>query len=270
MALAATLCYGPLQGGTCLSRGWGMDRVTGSWLADLRTAAADAVEGRAQIARLIAKTIPTDQVIFADVDFLAAHLVLSDELNASEPFNAEVLLTQPGYHPAILSYLTDPEDRTPRRVSDVATFEHWTNSVAYREVFHAENSRYQLSMVTTLTPPANGSGWVLTRSMRDFTDDDVAAARWLLPLLVVFEELFAHVGKQRAALGGTSALTPRESTILACVGKGWTALRISRHLGISPRTVEKHLENVYAKLGCNDRLLAVKKAETMGLLSARR
>ena len=219
------------------------------------------------MARLIAETIPSDQVFFADVDFLSSRLVLADELNATESLNAQVMLTAPGFHPAIGSYITNPEDRTPRRVSDVVPFDHWMESVAYREVFHLENSRYQLSMVTTLTPPATGSGWVLTRSVRDFTDDDVVAAKWLLPLLVVFEELFTHVCKERNPQLGPNRLTRREASVLACVGEGWTALRISRHLGISPRTVEKHMENVYAKLGCNDRLLAVKKAESMGLLA---
>lgn len=248
-----------------------MVNVTGSWLNDLRAAAADAMHGRSRMAQIIAQTIPSDRVIFANIDFLAARMVLSDELHATAPFNAQALLTEAGRHPAIASYVANPEDRAPRRVSDVVPMSRWMQSAAYREVFHPDNSRFQLSIVTTLSPPARGSGWVLTRSMRDFSDGDVMAANALLPLLVVFEELFAHIGRQSTAPDDraaptAAALTPRESAVLASVGNGWTAHRISRHLGISPRTVEKHLENIYTKLGCNDRLLAVRKAESLGLL----
>jgi DNA-binding NarL/FixJ family response regulator len=54
-----------------------------------------------------------------------------------------------------------------------------------------------------------------------------------------------------------AGLTAREVHILELLAAGLTADAIGRHCGISPRTVGKHLENIYAKLGCHDRLTAV-------------
>jgi len=54
--------------------------------------------------------------------------------------------------------------------------------------------------------------------------------------------------------------------VLRHVGAGLTADAIGHLLRISGRTVRKHLENAYRKLGCHDRLLAVQHARTLGLL----
>ncbi len=49
--------------------------------------------------------------------------------------------------------------------------------------------------------------------------------------------------------------------------RGRTAEAIAHDLGISPRTVHKHLENLYRKLGVGDRLRAVAVAREAGLLA---
>jgi DNA-binding CsgD family transcriptional regulator len=50
------------------------------------------------------------------------------------------------------------------------------------------------------------------------------------------------------------SLTAREHQILQLLDKGLTGLAIEHLLGISPRTVAKHLEHVYAKLGVSNRI----------------
>ena len=62
-------------------------------------------------------------------------------------------------------------------------------------------------------------------------------------------------------------LTPREQVILAALARGCTAQGIAARLGISPRTVHKHLEHLYRKLGVRDRLMAVQRARDAGLLA---
>ncbi len=51
-------------------------------------------------------------------------------------------------------------------------------------------------------------------------------------------------------------LTRRESEVLALVATGWTNQRVGRALGITERTVRKHLGNVYDKLGVSGRTSA--------------
>ena len=51
-------------------------------------------------------------------------------------------------------------------------------------------------------------------------------------------------------------LTPRESDVLVWVAKGKTNRDIGDILGMSPRTVNKHLEHIYVKLGVETRSAA--------------
>lgn len=49
------------------------------------------------------------------------------------------------------------------------------------------------------------------------------------------------------------SLTKRESAVLRLVAQGLTNGQIARRLEISPRTVEKHVENARGKLGAANR-----------------
>ncbi|CCE03092.1 response regulator transcription factor [Bradyrhizobium sp. STM 3809] len=51
-------------------------------------------------------------------------------------------------------------------------------------------------------------------------------------------------------------LTVRESEVLSWLAKGKTNRDIAQILGLSPRTVDKHLEQIYAKLGVENRTAA--------------
>lgn len=66
------------------------------------------------------------------------------------------------------------------------------------------------------------------------------------------------------------ALTPREIEVLRLLAEGLLARSIAARLQVSPRTVHKHLGNVYRKLGAHDRLLAVRRAQGLGLLPTQR
>jgi DNA-binding CsgD family transcriptional regulator len=51
-------------------------------------------------------------------------------------------------------------------------------------------------------------------------------------------------------------LTQREGEVLSWLSKGKTNRDIAQILGLSPRTVDKHLEQIYAKLGVENRTAA--------------
>jgi DNA-binding CsgD family transcriptional regulator len=69
-----------------------------------------------------------------------------------------------------------------------------------------------------------------------------------------------------AAVAQAPGLTNREMEVLSWLYQGMKAAAIARRLGISPRTVNKHLANIYRKLGAHDRLMAVSKAQSLGVL----
>lgn len=63
-----------------------------------------------------------------------------------------------------------------------------------------------------------------------------------------------------ASLTGAFGLTPREAEVLRWVAAGKTNREIGLILGLSPRTVTKHLEHVFAKLGVETRTAAASRA----------
>jgi DNA-binding NarL/FixJ family response regulator len=62
---------------------------------------------------------------------------------------------------------------------------------------------------------------------------------------------------------GQTSLTRREAEVLLWVSYGKTNLTVSEILGISPRTVNKHLEQVFRKLGVETRAAAAALAVRM-------
>jgi len=58
---------------------------------------------------------------------------------------------------------------------------------------------------------------------------------------------------------GTSGLTSREAEVLAWVARGRTNLEIGNILNISSRTIQKHLEHIFQKLGVESRTAAASR-----------
>ena len=77
------------------------------------------------------------------------------------------------------------------------------------------------------------------------------------------ERLVPPAGGGAGSKGGLSA---RELEVLAHVAEGRTNREIGERLSISPHTVGRHLENVYAKLGVSSRAAAIAHAYEHGLL----
>ena len=65
-----------------------------------------------------------------------------------------------------------------------------------------------------------------------------------------------------ARTGHGAGLTARGLTVLALLANGLTTRAIAHRLMISPHTVTKHQQNLYRKLGTNDRLKAVLTAQS--------
>ncbi|CAL9516387.1 hypothetical protein SUDANB95_03711 [Actinosynnema sp. ALI-1.44] len=78
--------------------------------------------------------------------------------------------------------------------------------------------------------------------------------------------LFDRAGTTWAGTVPDHGLTEREHEVLTVLAQGLTAEAIARRMDISPRTVHRHLQNVYRKLGTTDRLSTVLRAQSMGLL----
>ncbi len=91
------------------------------------------------------------------------------------------------------------------------------------------------------------------------------------PLAAVFveplsddEKLLKLIDNRRPAgdelLRARLGLTPRESEVLLWVSNGKANRDIAQILGMSPRTVNKHLEQIFRKLGVENRTAAARRA----------
>jgi DNA-binding CsgD family transcriptional regulator len=72
----------------------------------------------------------------------------------------------------------------------------------------------------------------------------------------------AEGGRSALPLGG---LSPRESEVLRLVAAGESNVQIARRLGLSTHTVERHVANLYRKIGARGRADATAYALRHGL-----
>ncbi len=82
----------------------------------------------------------------------------------------------------------------------------------------------------------------------------------------VAQQVIAHVAGGGRAPELVEPLTPREQEVLQLAAAGLTNRAIGGRLGISDRTVQGHLANVYGKLQVSGRTEAVTKALQLGLI----
>jgi DNA-binding CsgD family transcriptional regulator len=100
--------------------------------------------------------------------------------------------------------------------------------------------------------------FVFSRMTGDFSLRDRAMLDRLAPHLArIHETAQLRLAAERADPGNLDRLTTREAEILELLSAGLTNAAIAERLWISPGTVKKHLDNVYAKLGVANRTAAV-------------
>jgi DNA-binding CsgD family transcriptional regulator len=101
-----------------------------------------------------------------------------------------------------------------------------------------------------------------------FSPSETALAQRLWRLLRGLDrQVSALAGVRLDPPAARCLLTPRESAVFGLVAQGMTAAAAARRLAVSERTVHKHLERVYRKLGASDRVTAVLRAQRAGLLA---
>ena len=169
-------------------------------------------------------------------------------------------------HPHPQSYTRDPKNRTPRRMSDIVAPRRWREMEEFRAL-KAGMHQYQLSIIPP--PPFRYRGWLICRDEHDFDDTNVDTATAIAPVLAVLGPLYDRIDRWNQVADSPAnvpALTARELAVLHVLDDGLPAHAIGHRLSISPGTVDKHLEHIYRKLGCNDRLVAVTIAHRIGLL----
>jgi DNA-binding CsgD family transcriptional regulator len=121
--------------------------------------------------------------------------------------------------------------------------------------------------------PSTLSAWLLQQPQHLYCPNEVATP--MVPLLVPRENGFLRIRlvrngsqwilileEQRHAFDGIGPglveLSKRENEVLGWVAQGKTNPEIGTILAISPRTVQKHLEHIYGRLGVENRHAAIR------------
>jgi len=132
--------------------------------------------------------------------------------------------------------------------------------------------RYEYEQQVAISYRLNGAyhqAYVLGRARTDFNDDDLVVARYVQRALIGLDQQITTIRQ----LGGLQSavtdlgLTARETSVLALLAAGHSNRGIARRLGCAPRTIEKHLERVYRKLGVQDKVNAVRVAHAWNLVA---
>ncbi|HEY8359592.1 MAG TPA: LuxR C-terminal-related transcriptional regulator, partial [Ramlibacter sp.] len=118
--------------------------------------------------------------------------------------------------------------------------------------------------------PADATAWLATVApasefAQPLPDGTRLVARhmgagWFAETLLLLRVAPAGAAANR---GAAATMTPREAEVLSWLAKGKTNRDIADILGMSPRTVNKHLEHIFEKLGVETRTAAVAVAGQM-------
>jgi DNA-binding CsgD family transcriptional regulator len=133
----------------------------------------------------------------------------------------------------------------------------------YNEYFRRLGLKRQLGIGIALAGRLRGATVALNRAGSDFDECDRLRLNLLQPHLVqaaknvdVFERLKGSLEPMNSACDAVRTLTAREAEVLTWISRGKTNADIADILGISRRTVEKHAERIFEKLGVETRSAA--------------
>lgn len=116
----------------------------------------------------------------------------------------------------------------------------------------------QLLVVPLARTGATIAAYFLLRHDAPFDDDEVARVRRVQAVLVASHGRFLRPPDP--------ALTARQQAVLRLLAEGRTVRAIGSRLGISQSTVDKHVRDLYRRLGTQDRASTIRAAQVRGLL----
>jgi len=129
-------------------------------------------------------------------------------------------------------------------------------------LFPAEGAARLAEVLQALAAPATGAHECVAPDGRVLTLQPLGPAGLGERMLLL--QLRAATAEPPTRLR-MAALTPREAEVLSWVAKGKTNRDVAEILGMSPRTVNKHLEHVFEKLGVETRAAAAALASRGGV-----
>jgi DNA-binding CsgD family transcriptional regulator len=162
-------------------------------------------------------------------------------------------------HPLVNEHGRNPYAVT-RRISDLLPGFAFERTALYNEYYRAIRIDHVMAVPIHVDRNVLVS-FVVNRSKRGFSDRDRECAEAIRPHLGHLYRLSGLTGcGPPEAVDRTTSLTVREREVLDWLTAGKTDKDIAAILGISPRTVQKHSQKIYEKLGVETRTAAAMRA----------
>ena len=203
----------------------------------------------------LARIIPCDFVGYAELDRLNRRVI--EYVGTEDDDDDDALFWEiVGEHP-LCRHQQAYADFSAKRLSDVVSQRQLVRTRVYADWFRPYGivAELEVGLARSRTRTRN---FVFERTQGDFSARDVAVLQLIAPHLArIHETTRLRHAADLADPGNLERLTTREAEILELVAAGLTNAAIGERLWISPGTVKKHLDNVYAKLGVANRTAAV-------------
>src|ERR1700733_6428854 len=167
-------------------------------------------------------------------------------------------------HPLLIHYRAGGVGE-PAKISDFLSQERFHRLGLYSEFFRDIPVEYQIAFSLPDNQDGHLTAIALNRAGIDFSEDDRAVLKALSAplgnaLRRARDRQSAGAALATAGADGLAALTDREVQVLQLAARGRTNKAIARTFDVSPRTIAKHLEHIYRKLGVTSRAAAVYRA----------
>lgn len=185
------------------------------------------------------------------------------------PVGQEVheLFARYAYQNPLVQRATRTQDGRAYRISDVMSREDLHALDLYREVYARLRLEYQMAFTLPHEPPRL-LGVALSRRDKDFTDEEREVVNRARPFLVqgyrnAVDYTGLHQGDGHSSMVPmlcSVGLTPREAEAMRLVALGRSNADVADELGLSVRTVQKHLEHAFGKLDVRNRSEASTRA----------
>jgi DNA-binding CsgD family transcriptional regulator len=161
-------------------------------------------------------------------------------------------------HPLVREHGRNPRAVT-KRIEDLMPQAQFRATALYNDYYRAIRIDHAMAVPIHVDRRLLVS-FVFNRRGRGFADEERDALELIRPHLGNLYRLCAALGRSGWAPAQAWQLTPREQDVLLWLSAGKTDRDIGEILAISPRTVHKHLQRIYEKLGVETRTAAVVRA----------
>lgn len=230
-------------------------------------------EFRHGLLRAVRGAVPADWISLNDLSADPQDTAVLIE--PSFPPEAHALYARFAFENPLVARYQRTQDGRAYRFSDVGSVADLRATSLYREFYRPLGLEHQIA----LTLPGERDrllALALSRKASDFSDTERDLLNDARPFLIqAYRNALEH-SKLRAALevrshgrhlpmadAGLRAqlalreITRRQAEVLACLATGRSSRAIAQSLGVSDRTVHKHLQLSFAKLGVHTRADAV-------------